>query len=331
MVSMRECVAVRGLVESDGFPARWGSAVRGAGSGRAALDPGGLRPPQESLPGPLGGVLRWFVQERRFVVAQAMGRPLHASGTRSYSELAGRSREAAMAIRFHCPRQDCRSNQCPAKKIYSCLSPKQDASLGRERLARRYESGQVVIHHDTPALAIFSVHSGLVRLTRAASSGREVVVGLRGPGELLGVREVLSALPYQATAETLEPSIVCAVPREAFLDAVRDCPELAMRLLGRLAKDGLLAEEQLVARVHLSVRARTARLLLALAEGSRVKARGSAAFEVTMAREEMALLVGTTRETLSRSLGQLAERGAIKLAAGKIRVLDSSVLEGLAD
>lgn len=235
-----------------------------------------------------------------------------------------------MAIRFHCPRQDCRSDRCPAKKIYSCLSAVQDAALGRERLARRYEAGQIFIHHDTPALAVFSVHSGHVKLTRSTSTGLEVVVGLRGPGELLGVREVLSAMPYQVSAETLEPSIVCAVPREAFLDAVRDCPELAMRLLGRISKDYLLAEEQLVARAHLSVRARTARLLLALAEGDRARARGSAPPEVAMGREEMALLVGTTRETLSRSLGHFAARGAVELRSGRIRILDPSVLEGLA-
>jgi len=236
-----------------------------------------------------------------------------------------------MTVRFHCPRQDCRSDRCPAKRIYSCLSPAQDAALGRERLARRYEPGHVVIHHDTPALAIFSVHSGRVKLTRTASTGHEVVVGIRGPGGLLGVREVLSVLPYQVTAETLEPSVVCAVPREAFLDTVRDCPELAMRLLGQLSKDYLMAEEQLVARVHSSVRTRTARLLLALADRTPVKARRSAAPEVSMSREEMALLVGTTRETLSRALSQFVARGAVRLKSGKIRVRDPSILQGLAD
>ncbi len=236
-----------------------------------------------------------------------------------------------MAIRFHCPRKDCRCDRCPAKQIFSCLSAGQDAALGRERLARHFEAGQVVIHHDTPALAVLSIHSGQVRLTRSAGRGRESVVGLRGPGELLGVREVLSVLPYQVSVQTVEPSVLCAVPRDAFLDAVRDCPELAMRLLGQLSRDYLLAEGQLVARAHLSVRARTARLLLVLAEGGRGRARGGAAPEVAMAREEMALLVGTTRETLSRSLGQLAGRGAVAVRNGKIRILDSSLLEGLAE
>lgn len=233
-----------------------------------------------------------------------------------------------MTIRFRCPRHDCHADRCPAKRVFSCLSASQDEKLGHERLARHYEAGQVVIHHDTPALAILSVHSGQVKLTRTSGGGDRVVVAMRGPGDLLGVREVLSGMPYQVSAETLEPSILCAVPREAFLEAVRDCSELAMRLLRQLSKDYLLAEEQLVARAHQSVRARTARLLMALTNGSETRPHGSGPREVSMHREEMALLVGTTRETLSRSLGQMAAEGAIELENGKLRVLDPSILEG---
>lgn len=231
-----------------------------------------------------------------------------------------------MAIRFHCPRQDCLSDRCPAKQMFSCLSPAQDADLGRERLARHYETASVVIYNDTPALGVLSIHSGRVKLTRPTSTGHEVVVGIRGPGELLGVREALSGMPYQVSVVTLEPSIVCAVPREAFLDAVRGCPPLAMRLLGLLAKDYLLTEEQLVARTHVGVAARTARLLVALADVRPVNGKVAAPL-VSMSREEMALLVGTTRETLSRSLHQLAKRGAVRIAHAGIVILDHHLLE----
>ncbi len=236
-----------------------------------------------------------------------------------------------MAIRFHCPRLECRSDLCPAKRIFSCLSPSQDSALGRERLARRYEAGQVVVHHDTPALAILSVHSGHVKLTRSANNGHEVVVGMRGPGEMLGVREVLAKMPYQVSAEALEPSVLCAIPREAFLTAVRDCPDLAMRLLGCLSKDYLLTEEQLVARTHASVAARTSRLLAALANGRGASPGAAAAHSVSMGRDEMALLIGTTRETLSRSLRRLAEQGAVKLNNGTIRILNPSLLERISE
>ena len=203
--------------------------------------------------------------------------------------------------------------------------------LGRERMARQYESGQLVFHQGTPSLAVLSVHSGLVQLTRDNWRGSRIVVGLRGPGELVGVRSVLARVPYQVSVETLEPSTLCSVPREIFLAVVRDCPELAMRLLEHLAKDYLLTEEQLVARSSLSVRARTARLLIGAANGAQDGPRKVRSHEIVMAREEMALLIGTTRETLSRTLSQLAKRGSVALEDGKVRVLDHAGLERLAD
>lgn len=234
-----------------------------------------------------------------------------------------------MAIRFRCPRHDGRSDHCPARQVYSCLTHRQDTALGQERIARRFGPGQVVIHHDTPALAVLAVHSGLVKLTRSAGNGHEVMVGLREPGELLGVREVLTGLPYQVSAQTLRPSVLCSVPREAFLAGVHDCPELADRLLRRLAKDYLHTEEQLATRAHTRVFARTARLLSVLGEPHAEERNASPL--VSMSREELASLVGTTRETLSRSLRRLVEHGAVQLRQGGIRILDRSELERLSD
>lgn len=236
-----------------------------------------------------------------------------------------------MTIQSGCPGQDCRSGTCPAMGVFSCLSPDQYAALGREQLARRYEAGQVVIHSHTPALGVVAVRSGMVTLTRHGSHGNSIVVGLRRPGELLGVREVLSAVPYHISAETLEPSVLCTIPREAFLEALRTCPELAMRMLEQLARDFLLTEEQLATRTQTCVAARTARLLVALASGGECAAGVPAALKVSLSREKMALLVGTARETLSRSLGRFAEQGAVRLDNGTIEILDHSMLERAAE
>jgi CRP/FNR family transcriptional regulator, polysaccharide utilization system transcription regulator len=236
-----------------------------------------------------------------------------------------------MSMRIRCPRQEGLCDRCPAQQIYSCLTPDQDELIQRERLCRRYDAGQVVVHCDTPALAVLSVHSGRVKLTRCHGSGHQFVVGLRGPGDLLGVREVLCATPHQVSVETLEPSALCAVPREAFLQVVRQCPELAMRLLRLLASDFLLAEEQLVARTQASVAARTAGLLARLTDGHESATGATGADVIRMSREEMALLVGTARETLSRVLSRLAAQGALESRHAGIRILNRPLLERLAE
>jgi len=234
-----------------------------------------------------------------------------------------------MTIRFRCPRLEGRSDRCPAHRLYSPLTEVQETELGRERVARHYLGGQTVFHCGTPALAVYSVHSGSVRLTRPEPGGEAVTVGLRGPGDLLGLREVLAGVPYQVSAETLRASVLCSVPRESFLEAVRASPEFASRLLARLAAHCLETEEQLVVRAHANVPARIARTLVIAARHEEALPGGEAEV-VSMSREEIASLAGTTRETLSRSLHRLEGRGTIEIRRGAIRIRDRAALERLA-
>jgi CRP-like cAMP-binding protein len=98
----------------------------------------------------------------------------------------------------------------------------------------------------------------------------------------------------------------------------------------RMAREYIGAETQLVVRAHLDVSSRIAHLLSAKVSESLGEDGQKRRAVVMMGREEMALLVGTTRETLSRSLKKLALRGIIRLDNGAIQVLDLQALQDLA-
>jgi CRP/FNR family transcriptional regulator len=199
-----------------------------------------------------------------------------------------------------------------------------------ERLARAivrvgYRRAQTLFQEGTTPLACYCIHTGRVKLSRRWSDGHEVVVGVREAGELVGLRAILSEHPYATTAEVIEPSTVCVIPRDTFLDLVQHDHGLAMALLRLLAIDSRLTEEQVVARVRDSALVRTARLLVALAQTRRDPSQA----EVAIGRERMMLLVGTTRETLSRTLHGLARKGLIDVMGNRIRVLDLPALRAL--
>ena len=224
----------------------------------------------------------------------------------------------------------CPDSGCPFKRLFSCLDHAQAATLGRERLGRHYDRGETVYNSETLALAVYCIHAGSVRLTRPTRGGEPIVVGMRGAGDVLGFREAVAETPYNVSAEVMAPSMICAVPRETFLGVVQANPELAMRLLKRMAREYIGTEMQLLLRAHLDVPSRLAHLLSArVAEGASENG-GETRPAVRMAREEMALLVGTTRETLSRNLKKLAQRGVVRLDDGVIHVLDRQALLDLA-
>lgn len=229
-----------------------------------------------------------------------------------------------MAARFTCA-------GCNGRGVFATLPPAQRSRLAGSALPCSYRSRQTIFHEGTPSLAVHCIRSGTVKLSRGTAGGDEILVGIRSPGDVIGHRAVLADIPYGITAETLEPSVVCTIPRETFIELVLHDADLALRILRHLAREVCLVEEQLVERTRLRVHQRAARLLLRLARGHGPAAWIGPRLEITMNREQMALLVGTTPETLSRTLHALVERGILDLDRRAIRVRDEAALARLAE
>src|SRR5262245_8091661 len=187
-----------------------------------------------------------------------------------------------------------------AASLFCCLTPGQLTSLRDAQTWRTYEPGQPIYYEATPAFAAFHVEQGLVKIWRMGHAGDQHVLGLRGPGDVLGFRAVISGGPYPVTAEPLDRTTAATIPRDAFVGLVRENPQLANRLLEVMAQRTLETEDRLLARVLDSVIKRTARVLLALDhEHDR---RPNHAPRLPRKREDLARLIGTTPETLSRTL-----------------------------
>ena len=221
---------------------------------------------------------------------------------------------------------ECRSRRA---HLFGCLSRDVVVKLHRARFRHAYERGQVLFHEGNPPLAVYCINTGSVRLARRFRDGREVVVGTRAAGELVGYRDVLANSPYSFTAEVLEPSRICAIRPEVFQDMVRRNPALTLELLRRLATRSRQTEERLLDRVAEPVRMRLARFLLEEQDGDRPREPGQTQPIETRGREELALLIGTTRETLSRTLHEFARRGSLVLSHQGIRVVDAARLRSM--
>ena len=171
----------------------------------------------------------------------------------------------------------------------------------------------------------------MVKLYRRHNHGDEIVVGIRTVGDLFGYRAVLAEKPYGISAEAIEPSVVCTIPRENFLAAIEESHDLAVHLLKRIAREFRLAEEQLAERSGEPVAKRTARLLLRLAGGRDAGARTADCPPIPSRREDLALMLGTTPETLSRTLHAFAKRGLVEADRKGLQIRDLAGLERLAE
>lgn len=216
------------------------------------------------------------------------------------------------------------------ESVFCGLSRELRNRLDAEKSIQVFERGQVLFYQNSPAFAIFSIQNGRVKLYKTGNQGERYVIRLLGSGEIIGYRAVLSDEPYAASAEAVEKTTACLITRDLLIQMLRESPELSARMMHKLAVELRISEEQMLSVLIRPVRQRTADLLLSLA-GSDAKSRSGEELAVgLLLRSEMAQMIGTTPETFSRTLRELARDGLIEVTSRTISIIDYSGLEKIA-
>ena len=226
--------------------------------------------------------------------------------------------------------QSCLS--CPVREnaLFCDLSLEVLARLNAIRQTSLYPAGALLFVEGEPCRGIFVLCTGRAKLTASSPLGRSVIMRIAVTGEVLGLSDTLCGTHYIATAETLEPSQLNFLPQTEFLSFLESHGEVAVRVARHLSTELRLAYHQL-ARVVLAptARAKLAGLLLDdMNRGGQATSQGTRC-QLRLTHEEIGELIGTTRETVSRILGEFRRRGLIQIRGTTITVLSPDSLQAL--
>lgn len=214
---------------------------------------------------------------------------------------------------------------CPGRELseWCALSYEDLAALERHRTHHDYRAGEVIFHQSAPCLGVHCVESGTVGLRKVDAEGRGVIVRLVHPHETVGGRTFFAGGSYSSTAEALTPARVCFIDRTGVRELLTRSPALAQRFLRRLAEDLRDADDEKLQAATLGVRARVARLLLALAERYGVPgAPGAFELELPLARQDMAALIGVRPESVARAVRSLTDDGVALFQGRTVTIPD---------
>jgi CRP/FNR family transcriptional regulator, polysaccharide utilization system transcription regulator len=214
--------------------------------------------------------------------------------------------------------------------IFCDLAGSHLTHLDNEKSVHEFKQGQVIFYEGTLPFALYCIYSGLVKLYKTNKKGDEYILRLLRPGDIVGYQALFENEEYSATAQALETSIVCTIRKETLNSLIAKSPELTLRLLGKLAQELRNSEEQMISFAQDSVRRRTARVLIFLMQVDANSTESSGELSIPLLRREIAQMVGTSPETLSRTMKNFADKGILRLTRSKIYVTNLNALQNIA-
>lgn len=219
------------------------------------------------------------------------------------------------------------TEQIAAIPLFEGLPIDQQGDLARIAVEKSFKRGQTIFSEGAEATGFYVVSSGLVKIFKLSPDGKEQILHIFGPGEPFGEVPVFEGRRFPAHALALEESRFLFFPRSAFVDLIKANPSLALNMLGilsrRLRRFAALVDD-------LSLKEVPGRLAVHILYLSERQA-GTDDLTLEVPKAQMAALLGTIPETLSRILTRMSKQGLITSDGPNIKILDREGLAELAE
>lgn len=206
------------------------------------------------------------------------------------------------------------------------LTGEEAADLHAAGRRRSYGPGVTLFHEGDDSGPVVVLLGGRVKVATVGGSGREAIVAVRGPGDLIGELSAIDGGPRSATVTTLEPAEVLLVPGSAFAALLERHLRIALVLLRMVAGRLRYADSQQAQFATQDVVGRVAARLLELGDRFGVAEDDQIVIELPISQEELAAWTGSSREAVSKALQQLRTLHVLETGRKRITVLDAEAL-----
>ena len=204
--------------------------------------------------------------------------------------------------------------------LFTALDDASAATLRASMSGIKISKGQILFKEGDPGDRLFVVVEGKLKLGTSSGDGRENLLSILGPGDMFGELSLFDPGPRTATA--VVDSRLLTLANDQVIGWVTAHPEVSLQLLGRLAQRLRKANDVLSDLVFADVPGRVAKAIIELGERFGTKKDDGLHVNHELTQEELAQLVGASRETVNKALADFATRGWVKLEPRAVIVLD---------
>lgn len=195
--------------------------------------------------------------------------------------------------------------------LLAALTDSDRQTLARSASRRRYRRGDIIFQKDDPGHSLFIVARGSVRIYVPSTQGADLTLAVMGPGQFFGDLSLLDGRPRSASAAALGDTHVVVLERSDFVAVIRTRPAAVMSVLAVVVRRLRETDEMASDLAFLDVGGRLAKKLLDLAETNGVKRQDGVLLDMPVTQEELANMIGVTRESVNRNLSLFRRIGLV--------------------
>ena len=192
--------------------------------------------------------------------------------------------------------------------LFSALTPTQSASIADAIIKKRFKRSEIIVEQGKKSDALYIILTGRARVMSSDSRGREVILATLHPGDYIGEMSLIDNEPHSATVRCELQCDVLILGRAEFARCLPENSSLSYAIMRGLVTRLRSADRQIESLALLDVYGRVARTLLDMAED----VEGEKVIKSKVSRQDMAKIVGASREMVSRVMKDLEERGIIE-------------------
>jgi CRP-like cAMP-binding protein len=220
----------------------------------------------------------------------------------------------------------CETCQSRDKGIFCQLEKVALNDVSHNKVTNTYKKGQTIFFQGNPPFGLYCINSGKIKVSKLGNDGKESIIRIAGPGDVLGHRSLFSQENYTATATVIEDAAICFLDKKFIFKAVEKEPTVALNIIQKLSKEMGAAEARNAALSQKNVRERLAELLLILKKTYGIQEGNRWRLDIKLTREEMASMVGTANETIIRFFSEFKDEGLIEQEGKVIFIKDETRL-----
>lgn len=215
------------------------------------------------------------------------------------------------------------SNILKSIPLFSSLNDTELDAIQKLSVIKKYPRDQIILLEDEEGDSLFIIIKGKVKVVTYSENGKEVIFSILSDNDFFGDMSLLDGKPRSASIVTMTGTTIQMIRRPEFNRLLVDHPRIALRLLEVLAGRLRKADERIESLALLDVSGRIAGVLLQLAEERGITQDNQVLIKGRPTHQELANMVGTTRETVTRVLKQLENKSYISMSGKDVLILNA--------